>query len=182
MHLSFTHYSSLPPKSIKQFSGMTIFSLGAMVSRVIEKGMDESPIQDGGFGLDIKGKVMPPYPSSQPIDLPPPQEAHSLSQQNTYLNSVGDNRCPQTTFLQDLCSDIHKFIEQGDHIVLLLDSNSNMKSSDLLTALTTLSLQEAILSWHGFQGPLTFRTSMFRRTIPRRLQMVYGQLLQCCDQ
>jgi helix-turn-helix protein len=44
MHLSFTHYSSLPPKSIKQFSGMTIFSLGAMVSRVIEKGMDESPI------------------------------------------------------------------------------------------------------------------------------------------
>jgi hypothetical protein len=45
-----------------------------------------------------------------------------------------------------------KFIEAGDHIILMLDGNSNMKNSDLSLALREIDMTEAILRRHGLQG------------------------------
>lgn len=45
--------------------------------------------------------------------------------------------------------------DQGDHIVLLIDANSNMKLSDISSKFQELSLQEAILTKHGMSGPST---------------------------
>lgn len=47
--------------------------------------------------------------------------------------------------------------DQGDHIVLLIDANSNMKLSDISSKFQELSLQEAILTKHGMSDPSTFR-------------------------
>jgi len=46
-------------------------------------------------------------------------------------------------------------MEVGDHVVLLIDGNLNMKGSDLSRTLQQLSLQEIILSKHGLQGSAT---------------------------
>ncbi len=53
--------------------------------------------------------------------------------------------------------DIKKFQELGDHIILMLDGNSNMKGSDLGRALLQLSLFEAILEWHGTNDTATHK-------------------------
>ena len=48
-------------------------------------------------------------------------------------------------------------MDTGDHIILLIDGNTNMKQSDLKSALEECSLQEAIMKRHGLNGPSTFR-------------------------
>lgn len=56
-------------------------------------------------------------------------------------------------FVQDLCFDIRNFLEIGDHIILMLSGNFNMKNSDLKLALETLTLKEVILAKHDLNGP-----------------------------
>ncbi len=79
------------------------------------------------------------------------------AQQNAYFNSTGTPRCPRKAFLQDLCKDLNEFLESGDNIILMLDGNSNMRKSDLKSALESCSLKEVILKKHGTHGPATFR-------------------------
>jgi hypothetical protein len=57
----------------------------------------------------------------------------------------------------DLIANLTKFLEEGDHIILLIDGNSNMKCSDLSNALSNINLKEAILDRHGYQGPATHK-------------------------
>ncbi len=90
-----------------------------------------------------------PNPPSGPFTV--------YAQHNAYFNSTGKPMCPREAFLQDLCHDIGLFLEAGDHIILLIDGNSNMKQSDLKSALTSCSLHEVILAKHGTEGPSTFR-------------------------
>jgi len=51
-----------------------------------------------------------------------------------------------------LVEQLTEFIEAGDHIILMLDGNSNMKNSDLSLALREIDMTEAILRRHGLQG------------------------------
>lgn len=52
---------------------------------------------------------------------------------------------------------VKNFLDTGDHIVLMLDGNFNMKHSDLKSALKALSLRELFLDKHDMDGPSTFR-------------------------
>jgi len=74
-----------------------------------------------------------------------------------HFNRTRDTRCPRSAFLQDLSHELKKFLALGDHIVLLIDGNSNMKGSDLSSALASLSLQETIIQRHGKLGPSTHK-------------------------
>ncbi len=88
-----------------------------------------------------------------------------------YLNLKGDSRCPRIAFSKDLCHFLSMF-DQGDHIVLLIDANSNMKLSDISSKFQELSLQEAILTKHGMSGPSTSGEILLIL-----LLMVFGYLL-----
>lgn len=57
----------------------------------------------------------------------------------------------------DLVEQLKVFIEAGDHLILLIDGNSNMKNSDLRTALEEIHMKEAILQKHGLLGPATHK-------------------------
>jgi hypothetical protein len=57
----------------------------------------------------------------------------------------------------DLVEPLKVFIEAGDHLILLIDGNSNMKNSDLRTALEEIHMKEAILQKHGLLGPATHK-------------------------
>lgn len=48
-------------------------------------------------------------------------------------------------------------MDAGDHIILLIDGNSNMKNSDLSNDLSLLTMKEAILEKHGRHGPSTHK-------------------------
>ncbi len=73
------------------------------------------------------------------------------AQQNAFFHSIGSPRCPRKAFLQDLCKDINNFLESGDKIILMLDGNSNMRQSDLTSALEscTFTVPMALLPFEG---------------------------------
>jgi hypothetical protein len=129
----------MKPVTHRQFGGAAIFSIDKAAHRVIEKGADELKLGrwvwtrwgGGGFTVYVK--------------------------QNAFFHSIDNPRCPRKAFVQDLCHAINVFLEMRVHIILMLDGNSNMKHSDLKTALEGCSLKEAILARHGANGPSTFR-------------------------
>ncbi len=96
---------------------------------------------------------------------PPAGPFTVYAQQRTYFVSQNDNRCPRAAFLQDLGQEIKYFKEEGDHIILLLDGNSDMKDSDLVKALQAIQKKEVILRKHGLSGTSTFKRNMTNTSI-----------------
>jgi hypothetical protein len=78
------------------------------------------------------------------------------AQQQHFFSSRQDPRCPRKAFVEDLCIAIREFLSEGDHIILLIDGNSSMKSGDLASAFSNCSLREVLLDKYGLQGPSTF--------------------------
>jgi hypothetical protein len=64
-----------------------------------------------------------------------------------------------------LGQEIKYFKEEGDHIILLLDGNSDMKDSDLVKALQAIQKKEVILRKHGLSGTSTFKRNMTNTSI-----------------
>jgi hypothetical protein len=60
------------------------------------------------------------------------------------LNQLNDNRCPRVAFVEDITIVIKEFQEAGDHIILLIDGNTNMRHSNLATAFSNQNLKEAL--------------------------------------
>ncbi len=87
---------------------------------------------------------------------PPGTTFTVYEQHHAFFNSHGKDICPRVAFLQDLCSEIKDFKEEGDHIILLLDGNTDMRRSDLQYSLENCQLREVILEKHGTQGPSTY--------------------------
>jgi len=88
----------------------------------------------------------------------PPQGPYTVyAQHNAYFHSIQRDICPRKAFLKDLTKEVTKIKEKGDHLILLLDGNSNMINSNLATALTQNNLSEVILDRHGTDGPETHK-------------------------
>jgi len=76
----------------------------------------------------------------------PPQGPYTVyAQQNAFFHMIKRDICPRKAFLVDLVEQLKEFMEAGDHIVLMLDGNCNMKHSDLSLALGEIGMTEAIL-------------------------------------
>jgi hypothetical protein len=67
------------------------------------------------------------------------------AQHRTFFNSIGRDICPRKAFLLDICSAIQEFKEAGDHIILMLDGNTDMRFSDLQQSLLSCDMREVIL-------------------------------------
>jgi hypothetical protein len=88
----------------------------------------------------------------------PPQGPYTVyAQQNAFFHSIKRDICPRKAFIADLVEQLTEFIEAGDHIILMLDGNSNMKNSDLSLALREIDMTEAILRRQRIQGPGTHK-------------------------
>jgi hypothetical protein len=157
LHLSFSFNTTTAPLKHQQFGGTAIFSINKASHWVIGKGQDESKLGRWCW-TRYRGKqdhtlrkitAYRPNPPGGPFTV--------YTQHQHHFNTINDGRCPRIAFLQDLCTDIETFKEEGDHIVLLIDGNSNMRCSDLKEKLTTCHLREVLLQKHGPHGPSTYR-------------------------
>jgi hypothetical protein len=54
-------------------------------------------------------------------------------------------------FFEDICAEIHEYMEEGDNTVLMMDGNEDMRQGSVKTALEALTLKECLLEKH--QGP-----------------------------
>jgi hypothetical protein len=157
VHLSHSHNCTSRPTAPHQWGGTALFSLNKSSHRVIGKGADETKLGRWCWTL-YRGRNNHtlrlytgycPNPPSGPLSV--------YAQHRRYLTSHNDMRCPREAFIQDICKSINKANEEGNHIILLIDGNSNMKDSALKIGLEQSHLKEAIIHRHGRNGPSTFR-------------------------
>jgi hypothetical protein len=87
-----------------------------------------------------------------------PQGPYTVyAQQNAYFHTIGRDIYPQKAFIVDLEEELTAFLAAGDHLILMIDGNTNMKRGDMYESFIQLSLREAIIDKHGSNLPATHK-------------------------
>jgi hypothetical protein len=165
VHISYGHNCTNKPSTSHQWGGTALFSLDKAAHRVIGKGRDDTKLGRWCWTL-YRGRNNHilriftgycPNPPSGPLSV--------YAQHRRFLASKNDMRCPREAFIQDIGAAIASAFEAGNHIILLLDGNSNMKDSALKNGLEMCNMREVILQRHGVNGPSTFRRNKNKSAI-----------------
>ncbi len=158
VHISYSNNTTSAPIQPHQYGGTALFSLNKASHRVISKGQDESQLGRwvwtrcrgrNNHTLRIITGYRPNPPSGGPFTV--------YSQHRLYFNSILDHICPRTAFVQDLCKEIEIFKAEGDHIILILDGNADIRVGELQVSLENCHLREVLLERHGVNCPSTYR-------------------------
>ena len=82
----------------------------------------------------------------------------TIAQQRRYWRIQGDKRCPRRIFREELVNLITEWREEGDKVVLFIDSNENMEQGQLQRMLQKqeIDMKDAIKERSGCIGPSTF--------------------------
>jgi hypothetical protein len=83
-------------------------------------------------------------------------EATVWTQQKSHFLIKNITLCPRDLFTTHLIENIKLWLEEGDHLVIMLDLHENIHKSEWTTKLKELGLTEAIIARHGKHGPPTF--------------------------
>jgi hypothetical protein len=169
-HVSWANNRTAQCRLKWQFRATALFSVNRATHRVTSKGSDESQLgrlvwtRYNGKGNQTLSIISAYRPN-------PPNGPYTVyAQQNAYFNSMDRNICPRIAFVDDLSSQITLMMEQGDHVIVLIDGNSNMKAGNMSITLQALTLREVILERHGTEGPATYK-----RNSPSLQSTVYGR-------
>jgi hypothetical protein len=158
LHISFSHNTTSPPVEDKQFGGTAIFTINDIAHRVSEKGKDNYNLGRWSW-TRFRGKdhhiltIITAYRPNPPLA----GVMGVYVQHAKFFNTINHPTCPREAFLIDLKEEITKFQESGDHIILMLDGNEDMRKGPLSNILSTLRLREVILQHHGCRAPSTYR-------------------------
>ena len=70
----------------------------------------------------------------------------TLAQQKRYWKMKGDDRCPRRIFREQLIKTLHDWKEEGDKLILFIDSNENMEKGLLQNMLQSkdIDMRDAI--------------------------------------
>jgi hypothetical protein len=77
------------------------------------------------------------------------------AQQAKYFNSIGRDICPRHTFIIDLKHDLSLLMEAGHHVILMLDSNEDMRRGPVHLKILHATLVNSLLL-HLKQAALTY--------------------------
>jgi hypothetical protein len=145
------------PQQVRQYGVCALFSVNKAAHRAIEKGFDKSNLRRWCW-TRYKGKGNQTLRVIVAYRPNPPQGPYTVyAQQNAYFHTISRDICPRKAFIADLEEELTSFLAAGDHIILMIDGNTNMKRGDLYESFTQLSLREAIIDKHGSNGPATHK-------------------------
>ena len=71
-----------------------------------------------------------------------------FSQQRRFFDFLKDGRHPRNIMVDDLLSEITKWQEEGDRIILMIDANEHVVTGNIATRLQEVGLHEGILRRH----------------------------------
>jgi hypothetical protein len=133
---------------------MTI-TKGRIMFRVISQGVDRSRMGRWCWTLlsgrrGIKTRVITAYRPCLSNGI-----KSTYRQQKRILDAKKCNDCPRSRMLDDLCEEIRGWMEAGNQIILMIDLNDDIISSNAAHKLTTLGLTEAIVQRHSDDSPLS---------------------------
>ena len=85
----------------------------------------------------------------------PPGEGNSTAwwQHRMWLLEQGDEREPRRAFMEDLCRALQTWLQDGEHIVVGMDANDDLRSGEVARTLERLGLEERILQRHRDRTP-----------------------------
>jgi hypothetical protein len=139
-HISLAYNIAIPPVARKQFGGTALFSIGTSAHRAVARGIDNSLLGRWCWTM-YKGKnnqTLKVYSAYRPN--PPSGPFSVYAQHRQFFATRSSDICPRQAFLDDLSQDIQKSMDDGHHLVILLDGNDDMRASATSSALTHLTL------------------------------------------
>lgn len=156
-HLSYAYYKDFPDATPSQVGGTAIISIDSARSRAEAKGIDPKGLgrwcwtQYEGKG-NLSVRVITAYrPCKNKENV-----TSTYEQQRLYYQRQGENPCPRTAMIDDLCKEIKKSMEKGEQIVLTLDANEDIRSGYARDKFTALNLIEINIHRHGNDAPATY--------------------------
>jgi hypothetical protein len=167
-HVFWAHNRISEPSLPRQFGGTAIFSVDKAAHRAIEKGANETNLGRWAW-TRYKGKGNQTLRMITAYRPNPPQGPFTVyAQQNAFFHTIQRDICPRQAFLLDLRAAITQFMEAGDHIILMIGGNLNMKCSDLCTTLSQLSLRRLFWISMVFKVPQLIKRiqTMLPSTVP----------------
>ena len=90
------------------------------------------------------------------------------SQQERYFKEQEDIEVPDVhaLFTRDLCKFLGELRDDGNHVVLGMDANDNIRDGKVIKALLEVGILEAVVSNHGGESvPATCATNKQRKPI-----------------
>lgn len=90
---------------------------------------------------------------------PGPGSSSVYAQHLTYFSDTGRSACPRQAFLDDLRSEICKWKEEGDQVLVMGDINDPINSHKIRAFFAKLGMRELITEKHGTSGPATTRSN-----------------------
>ena len=126
--------------SVRQFGETATIAINECANRVTCTGADETGLGQWSWILlegkhDVKVKIITAY---NPCKTSPTRPATVYPKHKLYFLSKNISTCPRTKFQIDLCTQIQKWQDKNNRIVLIIDMNENMSRTNgpLLQALT----------------------------------------------
>jgi hypothetical protein len=78
-----------------------------------------------------------------------------IQQRKRFLELGQLNREPQQVVLGNLATLIHKWKSNGEHIVLMMDANKDMRTGHIKQFLVDTDMRDVVMSMHGLDAPNT---------------------------
>jgi hypothetical protein len=78
-----------------------------------------------------------------------------IQQRKRFLELGQVHREPRQAILDDLASLIHEWKGNGEHIVLMMDANEDVRTGNIKTFLDATDMRDVVMSTHGSEAPNT---------------------------
>jgi hypothetical protein len=138
-------------RSIRQYGGTAQISRGNAALRQVDR--DEDP---SGLGRWVWQKymgkdqrVLRVITAYRPIKTAAASLYTVYRQHWAHYKSLGTERDPRAAILDDLTTAIQEWRKDGEHIVLMMDANEDVRGTTMTQFLATLQMREVILERNG---------------------------------
>jgi hypothetical protein len=147
-----------------QYGSVGIVTTHELAHRIIESGSDTTNLGRWDW-IRIQGKeghTVRIATAYRPCESPGASTV--FHQQARGLSKNNDHRNPRDAFIEDLQDAIKLWLAAGDHIIIGLDANKDVRTGTVSKTFANLGLREAILDKHKDQSPPATQNQNMSRT------------------
>jgi hypothetical protein len=159
VHTVRAHNQNQRCDSVTQWGGTAQISRGQAAFRVMESGRDPTRLGRWVWTL-YRGKgnrrlrVVTAYRPCKKTESSP---YATWTQHRNYFRGKKLEREPRAAVLEDLQTEINGWAGAGEHVVLMMDCNEDVRSVAITTFLNACGLRDIVLERHGSDAPRTYK-------------------------
>jgi hypothetical protein len=151
VHSVRAHNTTIKNDSVTQWGGTAQISTGHAAYRVIKSGRDPSNLRRWVW-TKYRGKdnrIFRVFTGYRPCKKTTAGVFNVYAQHRHFYNSHGQNKEPRETMLIDLQHEIRLCVNDGEHVVLMMDCNEDVHSNRMKVFLSSCNMRDIIQERHG---------------------------------